>query len=57
MYLSLKKIYFYFFIILDFNYFQAIQIAIFYTKHMFKMFKHNLFMFLDLQVSGDKNKH
>ena len=45
----------FFFIIFDFNYFQAIQTAVFYKKNASKMFKRNLFMFLGLPVSYDKN--
>ena len=46
-----------FFIILDSNYFQAFQTAIFYKKDASKMFKHNLFMFLDTHVSVNQNKN
>ena len=39
------------------NYREAIQTAVFYKKRIFKMFKCNLFMFLDLQESCDQNKN
>ena len=43
--------------IFDSYYFQAIQIAVFYKKDASKIFKHNVFMFLNLQVSyAKKNK-
>ena len=44
----------FFFIFFDFNYFQAIQAAVFYTKNVSKMFKYKLFMFLGLKVYFDK---
>ena len=46
-----------FYIIFHSNYFQAIQTAVFYKKNASKMFKRNLFMFLDLQVSKYQNKN
>ena len=46
-----------FFIIFNSNYFQAIQTSIFCKKNASKMFKCNLFMFLDIQLSGDQNKN
>ena len=45
-----------FFIIFDYNYFEAIQAAVFYKKNASKMFKSSLFMFLGLPVSCEKNK-
>ena len=46
----------FFFVIFNYNYFEAIQAAVFYKKNASKMFKSNLFMFLDVLVSCDKNK-
>ena len=43
------------FIIFDFNYFEAIQAAIFYKKNASEMFKSSLIMFLGLLVSCDQN--
>ena len=45
-----------FFIIFDFNYFEAIQAAVFYKKNASEMFKSSLFMFLGLLASCDQNK-
>ena len=45
------------FIIFDTNYFQAIQRALFFRENVSKMFMHNLFTFLDIQVPGDQNKN
>ena len=39
-----------------YNYFEAIQAAVFYKKNASKMFKSSLFMFLDLLVSCGKHK-
>ena len=47
----------FFFIIFSYNYFEAIQAAVFYKKNASKMFKSDLLMFLDLQVAGAKNKN
>ena len=44
------------YIILNSNYFQTVQAAVFYKKNASKMFRSNLFMFLGLLVSCDKNK-
>ena len=41
--------------IFDSNYFQTIQTAVFFKKNTFKMFKCNLFMFLDLHGKLKQN--
>ena len=46
----------FFFIIFDFNYFNAIQAAIFYTKNAFEMFNPSFFMFWGLMVFCDQNQ-
>ena len=52
-----KKIFKFFFIILDSIYFNAIQAAGFYQKNASKIFRPNLLMFLDLHLSCDQNKN
>ena len=56
MYFSKKKSDLSFSHNMSFKLFEAIQTAFFYKKNPFKMFKWNLFMFLDLQVSKYQNK-
>ena len=51
-----KNIISFFFIIFDFNYFEAIQAAVFYKKNASEMFKSSLFMFLGLLVSCNQNR-
>ena len=46
----------YFFIIFNYNYFKAIQAAVFYKKNASKMFKSSLFMILDILVFCDENE-
>ena len=55
-YCKIKKIQiWFFFIIFNYIYFEAIQAAVFCRQNASKMFKSSLFMFLDLLVSCDKD--
>ena len=58
IFLSIIFIFFFFCKVFNYIYFKAIQTVVFYQqKNMYKMFRPNFLMFLDLKVSWDLNKN